>query len=72
MGKQFPRIEPGHRDFIQRQRVFFAASAAEGARVNISPKGTDCLRVLDAHLVAYLDRTGSGNETAAHLRATAV
>jgi hypothetical protein len=69
LAKQFPRIEPAHRAFIQRQRVFFTASAAAGTRVNVSPRGTDALRVLDASTVAYLDRTGSGNETAAHLRA---
>ena len=69
MAKQFPSIEPAHRAFIERQRVFFAASAAPGGRVNISPRGTDALRVLGPNAVAYLDRTGSGNETAAHLRA---
>jgi Pyridoxamine 5'-phosphate oxidase len=69
MAKQFQRIEPVHRDFILRQRVFFTASAAAGGRVNVSPRGTDALRVLGANAVAYLDCTGSGNETAAHLRA---
>lgn len=69
MAKQFPRIEDAHRDFIARQHIFFTASAAEGAHVNISPRSTDLLRVIDANTVAYLDRTGSGNETAAHLRA---
>jgi len=69
MAKQFPRIEAAHRDFILRQRVFFTASAAASGRVNVSPKGLDALRVLGENEVAYLDRTGSGNETAAHLRA---
>ena len=69
MGKQFPGIEPGHRDFIARQQVFFTASAAPDARVNVSPREIGCLRVLGPNAVAYLDRTGSGNETAAHLRA---
>jgi hypothetical protein len=69
MAKQFTRIEDAHRAFIARQHVFFIASAAAGARVNLSPKGTDAFRTLDEHNVAYLDRTGSGNETAAHLRA---
>jgi hypothetical protein len=49
--------------------VFFTGSAAAGARVNISPRGTEFLRVLGPNAAAYLDRTGSGNETAAHLRA---
>ena len=69
MAKQFARIEPAHRNFIERQRVFFTASAAPQGHVNVSPKGLDALRVLGPHAVAYLDLTGSGNETAAHLLA---
>jgi hypothetical protein len=69
VGKQFAQIEPDHRDFMVRQRVFFTASAAAHGRVNVSPRGTDALRVLGPHEVIYLDLTGSGNETAAHLRA---
>ncbi len=49
--------------------MFFTATAAEGARINLSPKGLDALRILDDDTVAYLDWTGSGNETAAHIRA---
>lgn len=55
--------------FIQSQPVFFVATAAAGARINVSPKGMDTLRVLDANTLAYLDLTGSGNETAAHVAA---
>lgn len=69
MAKQFPSIQPSHRAFIERQRIFFVASAASGARVNISPRGTEFFRILDENSVAYLDMTGSGSETAAHLRA---
>jgi len=69
MAKQFAAIGVDHRAFIERQRIFFTASAATTSRVNISPRGTDWLRVLDAVTVAYLDLTGSGNETAAHARA---
>ena len=69
MAKQFPSIEPNHHKFIQQQRIFFAASAAAEGRVNVSPKDAAALRILDANRVAYLDQTGSGNETAAHLRA---
>ncbi|MEQ8819702.1 MAG: pyridoxamine 5'-phosphate oxidase family protein [Sumerlaeia bacterium] len=55
--------------FIESQPVFFTASAPlAGGRVNVSPKGMDTFRVLDDRTVAYLDLTGSGNETAAHLR----
>jgi predicted pyridoxine 5'-phosphate oxidase superfamily flavin-nucleotide-binding protein len=69
MAKRFSTIEPSHRDFIERQRLFFTASAASDGRVNVSPKGLDALRVIDDRTVAYLDLTGSGNETAAHLKA---
>lgn len=69
MAKQFAQIGDIHRDFIERQHIFFAASAAAGTRVNVSPRSTNALRVLDPNAVVYLDRTGSGNETAAHLRA---
>ncbi|QIG49144.1 pyridoxamine 5'-phosphate oxidase family protein [Nordella sp. HKS 07] len=69
MAKQFARIEDAHRNFISRQHIFFTASAAEGTRVNVSPRSTEALRLLDDHTAIYLDRTGSGNETAAHLKA---
>jgi hypothetical protein len=69
VAKQFTAIETAHREFIDRQRVFFTASATGESRINISPRSTDYFRLLDNHSVAYLDRTGSGNETAAHVRA---
>lgn len=69
MAKQFASIEPALRDFIERQHIFFVASATADSRVNVSPKGLDALRVLDANHVVYLDHTGSGSETAAHLKA---
>lgn len=68
MAKQFARIEPAHAAFIGQQHIFFTASAAATGRVNISPRETGAFRVLDPNTVAYLDQTGSGNETAAHLR----
>lgn len=69
MAKQYQSIEPNHQKFILQQRIFFAASAAAEGRVNVSPKDAAALRILSANRVAYLDQTGSGNETAAHLRA---
>ena len=69
MGQQFPALEDKHTAFIAAQKIFFVASAAPTGRVNVSPKGMSCFRVLSANRVAYLDVTGSGNETAAHLRA---
>jgi hypothetical protein len=70
MGKQFARIEPAHRAFIERQRIFFVASAPPKGRINVSPKGLSSFRVLGENAVAYLDCTGSGSETRAHLMAS--
>jgi hypothetical protein len=69
MAEFFDRISDDHRAFIARQPVFFVATAAAGARINLSPKGMDSFRVLDERRVAYLDVGGSGNETNAHLLA---
>lgn len=70
MGKQFARIEPHHAAFIERQKIFFVASAPPRGRVNVSPKGLSSFRVLGETDVAYLDCTGSGSETRAHLLAS--
>lgn len=69
MGKQFTRIEPEHSAFIAQQKVFFVASAPPKGRVNVSPKGMSSFRVFGENDVAYLDCTGSGSETRAHLLA---
>ncbi|WP_375287054.1 pyridoxamine 5'-phosphate oxidase family protein [Sphingomonas sp.] len=69
MAKFFPALTEEHRAFIAKQPVFFVATTAEGARINLSPKGMDTFRVLDDRAVAYLDVIGSGNETNAHLLA---
>ena len=68
MAKQFTKIEAAQAAFIAAQHIFFTASAAATGRINISPRGADAFRVLNPNAVAYLDETGSGNETAAHLR----
>ncbi|MGC5797110.1 pyridoxamine 5'-phosphate oxidase family protein [Sphingomonas sp. NFX23] len=65
----FPALTDDHRAFVMRQPVFFVATAAANVRINLSPKGMDSFRVLDANTVAYLDVGGSGNETNAHLGA---
>lgn len=71
MGKQFAKIEPEHAAFIARQKLFFVASAPPKGRINVSPKGLSSFRVLGENDVAYLDCTGSGSETRAHLVASA-
>ncbi len=65
----FTAINKEHEAFIAKQPVFFVATAADGARINLSPKGMDVFRVLGPNRVAYLDLGGSGNETQAHLSA---
>jgi hypothetical protein len=67
MGQRFPSISDRHRAFIEAQRIFFVGTAAPEGRVNISPKGMATFRVLGPNDVAYLDCTGSGSETRAHL-----
>ena len=68
MAKFFPNLEPHHHRFIAAQHMFFTASAAPTGHVNMSPRSTDMFRILGDNAVLYLDRTGSGNETAAHLK----
>jgi len=63
----FPALEPQHQAFIARQKIYFVASAAPRGRVNVSPKGMTSFAVLGSNEVAYLDSTGSGSETNAHL-----
>ena len=70
MGQQSSTINEKHRTFIEAQKIFFVASAAPRGRVNVSPKGMATLRVLATNEVAYLDCTGSGSETRAHLLAS--
>ncbi|HEX8328069.1 MAG TPA: pyridoxamine 5'-phosphate oxidase family protein [Hymenobacter sp.] len=67
MGKQFAEIDDATRAFIEQQKVFFVGTAGPEGRVNVSPKGLDTFRVLGPNRVAWLNLTGSGNETAAHL-----
>ena len=69
MARVYDMIDATHREFIERQPLFFVATAPldSSGHVNLSPKGYDTLRVLSSHRIAYLDLTGSGNETSAHL-----
>ena len=69
MGSRWPSINDDVRAFIEAQDIFFVATAPTqiDERINMSPKGYGGLTVIDEHTVGYLDLTGSGNETAAHL-----
>lgn len=62
------KLNPSLRAFIEAQRLFFVATAAPTGRVNVSPKGLDSLRILGDDRIVWLNLSGSGNETAAHLR----
>jgi hypothetical protein len=68
MGKFYQNISAAHEEFISKQHMFFVGTAplsAEG-RINVSPKGLDCFRVLNENKVGYMDLISSGNETSAH------
>jgi len=70
MGERPAIIDDSVREFILAQHIFFVGSAPldPGGHVNVSPKGHDTLRILSPSTVAYLDLTGSGIETVAHLK----
>ena len=69
MGRVYESVSGGVRQFIEKQSMFFVASAplAQDGHVNLSPKGLDTFRIIDDHTVVYLDLTGSGAETIAHV-----
>ncbi|PSB01561.1 pyridoxamine 5'-phosphate oxidase family protein [Merismopedia glauca] len=68
MAKFYEQLNPELIDFIDRQKVFFTATAPTEGRINLSPKGMHTFKCIDSKKVAYLDVTGSGNETSAHLQ----
>ena len=67
MAEQFETLSEKHIAFIEKQNLFFVGTAANEGRVNVSPKGMDSFRVVNQSKVAWLNLTGSGNETAAHV-----
>ncbi|MEX0830314.1 MAG: pyridoxamine 5'-phosphate oxidase family protein [Nitrospirales bacterium] len=67
MAEQFPALSEEFIRFIGVQKVFFVATASADGRINLSPKGQDSLRVLNSKEILWMNLTGSGNETAAHL-----
>ncbi|MCZ4281101.1 pyridoxamine 5'-phosphate oxidase family protein [Kiloniella laminariae] len=62
------KLLEAHCSFIEQQPLFFVATAGHKGRVNLSPKGVDSLRIIDEKTIMWLNLSGSGNETAAHLR----
>ncbi len=69
MGQSCGALSDDHIAFIAAQKLFFVGTATADSTVNVSPKGRDALRVLDERRVIWLNLTGSGNETAAHVQA---
>ncbi|NAS11849.1 pyridoxamine 5'-phosphate oxidase family protein [Poritiphilus flavus] len=68
MGKRQAKLSSRLINFISEQKLFFVGTAMEEGTINISPKGMDSLRVIDQNRVIWLNLTGSGNETATHLK----
>ncbi len=68
MGKQYSEISYRLKKFIQNQKIFFVGTATADSKINISPKGMDSLRVVNKNRVVWLNVTGSGNETSAHVQ----
>ncbi|HOC14662.1 MAG TPA: pyridoxamine 5'-phosphate oxidase family protein [Propionicimonas sp.] len=67
MAQRYPEITDRLAKFIEAQQLFFVATAARDGHVNVSPKGLDSLRITSPNQVVWVNGTGSGNETAAHL-----
>ena len=68
MAQKYESLSDKHIAFITEQKMFFVGTATADSRVNVSPKGMNSFRVLDSNRVAWLNVTGSGNETAAHVQ----
>ena len=67
MAEQYDKLDKTHRAFIEAQHLYFVGTAGAEGFVNVSPKGMDSFRILDDSTIAWLNLTGSGNETAAHV-----
>ena len=69
MAKKFTSLTTEHHEFIKAQKLFFVATADSESRINLSPKGMDSFRLTNNNTALWLNMTGSGNETAAHVLA---
>lgn len=67
MAEKFSELSPSLINFIENQHIYFVATARAEGRVNLSPKGMDSLKVLNSNQLIWLNYTGSGNESAAHI-----
>jgi hypothetical protein len=67
MAKKYTSLSSDHQKFISEQKLFFVATADSDSRINLSPKGMDSFRITNENTALWLNMTGSGNETAAHV-----
>ncbi|CAA6818404.1 MAG: Pyridoxamine 5'-phosphate oxidase [uncultured Sulfurovum sp.] len=68
MAVKFKTINKAHKEFIEKQKMFVIGSAGAEGFINVSPKGMDTFKIIDEHTVVWLNHTGSGNETSAHVQ----
>jgi hypothetical protein len=68
MAQMYAELSDKHSEFIAAQKMYFVGTATADSRINVSPKGMDSLRVINSKRIAWLNVTGSGNETAAHVQ----
>jgi hypothetical protein len=68
MGQQFGELNQEHIDFIAEQKIYFVATSTNESKINLSPKGQDSFRVVNSKKVVWLNVTGSGNESSAHVQ----
>lgn len=68
MAQMYSELSDKHREFIAAQKMYFVGTATADSRINVSPKGMDSLRVISPKRIAWLNVTGSGNETSAHVQ----
>ncbi|HAD10736.1 MAG TPA: pyridoxamine 5'-phosphate oxidase [Porticoccaceae bacterium] len=67
MASMYESLTNEHIEFIKRQHIFFVGTAGKEGYINVSPKGMDSFRVLNPSRIVWLNLTGSGNESAAHV-----
>ena len=67
MGNRLKKLNPALKNFIENQKIFFVGTARASGTINVSPKGMDTFRIVKNNKIVWLNLTGSGNETAAHL-----
>ncbi len=68
MAVKFDSINKEHKKFIEAQKMYVIGSAGAEGFINVSPKGMDSFKIVDENTVVWLNYTGSGNETSAHVQ----